>query len=113
MKISMWNILSRLNYDNIVSMIKEGSETIETVRWIVYSFLNEKTVYVGEASVFFYGNHDGTVIVHRNDMLLIPDSDPEEVFNEVCAILDHFRDWERTLDILLESEVISPCLPES
>lgn len=104
MKISMWNILSRLNYDNIVSMIKEGSETIETVRWIVYSFLNEKTVYVGEASVFFYGNHDGTVIVHRNDMLLIPDSDPEEVFNEVCAILDHFREWEKTLEILLESE---------
>ena len=27
MKISMWNILSQLNYDNIVSMIKEGSET--------------------------------------------------------------------------------------
>ena len=88
MKISMWSILERLKYDNIVVMIRNGSETIESVRWIVYSFLNERTVYVGEADGFFYGNHEGTVIVHRNDMLLIPDSDPEEVFNEVCTLLE-------------------------
>lgn len=104
MKISMWSILERLKYDNIVVMIKSGSETIESARWIVYSFLNERTVYVGEAGGFFYGNHEGTVIVHRNDMLLIPDSDPEEVFNEVCTILERFNEWERTLEILLETE---------
>ena len=53
MKISMWNIYARLKYDNIVAMIRDGSETIETARWIVSSFLNEKTGDVGEASVFF------------------------------------------------------------
>ena len=81
MKISMWNIYARLKYDNIVAMIRDGSETIETARWIVSSFLNEKTVYVGEASVFFYRSNEGTVLVHRNDLLLIPNSDAEEVFN--------------------------------
>lgn len=104
MKISMWNIYARLKYDNIVAMIRDGSETIETARWIVSSFLNEKTVYVGEASVFFYTSNEGTVLVHRNDLLLIPNSDAEEVFNEVCSILEQFREWEKTLNALLESE---------
>ena len=97
MKISMWNIYARLKYDNIVAMIRDGSETIETARWIVSSFLNEKTVYVGEASVFFYTSNEGTVLVHRNDLLLIPNSDAEEVFNEVCSILE--RSEEHTSEL--------------
>ena len=78
MKIGMWNIYDKLPYDNIIAMIEDGTETIEAVRWIVYSFLNNHTVYVGEASGFFYGEQTGTVIVHRKDFLLVPDSDPEE-----------------------------------
>ena len=104
MKIGMWNIYDKLPYDNIIAMIKDGTETIEAVRWIVYSFLNNHTVYVGEASGFFYGEQTGTVIVHRKDFLLVPDSDPEEVFNEVCTILDQYREWESNLNMFLSNE---------
>lgn len=104
MKISLWHIFHKLPYDNILPMINEGSETIEAVRWIVYSFLNDRTVYVGEAASFFYGDQEGTIIVHRKDFLLIPNTDPEEVFNEVCSILDLYHDWERNLNVLLSSD---------
>lgn len=83
MKISIWNIYYQLPYANKIPLIRNGSPTIENVRWIIPRDLNPNAVYIGSASGFFDSADRDTLIVHRYDMILIHNTDPEEVFS-VC-----------------------------
>ena len=97
MKISIWNIYNKLPYPEKIPLIKNGSPTIENVRWIIPRDLNPNSVYIGSAGEFFDSSENDTLIVHRYDMILIHNVDPEEAFNEVSSIMEHFQKWEHCL----------------
>ena len=81
MKISIWNLYYRLSYPNKIPLVKDGSPTIQGVRWIVSKDLNPDMVYIGEEEEFFADIEGNTIIVHRNDMILVQNAEPGEVFN--------------------------------
>ena len=97
MKLSMWNIYHRLPYPDKIPLIKDGSPTIEKIRWIVSRDLNPSTIYIGSEADFFADARENTLIVHRNDMILIHHADPEEVFNDVSGIVEMYQKWELAL----------------
>ncbi len=97
MKLSMWNIYHAMNYEQMTPMISDGSPTITCARWIVTSYLNSDSVYVGKGSNFFYTEENDVIVVHQHDIILIQNVEPEEVFNEICCIIDHFSSWENAL----------------
>ena len=78
MKISIWNIYHRLSYPDMIPLVKDGSPTIESVRWIVSKDLNPDMVYIGNEAEFFAGINGNTIIVHRNDMILVHNADPKK-----------------------------------
>lgn len=102
MKLSMWNLFYSLPYENCIPMILDGSPTITCARWIVTSYLNSDTVYVGKESEFFDTTDEDALIVHRHDMIIVRKVDSEEVFNEICCILDCFNEWENQLQSCLK-----------
>lgn len=104
MKISMWHLYHSLPYENMTPMIKEGSCSITCARWIVGTRLNETAVFVGRSSDYFFTNSNNTIVVHRHDMIQIPNVEPEEVFNEICYWIDRFAEWEDELENCLTEE---------
>ena len=104
MNLSMWEIYNSLNYEQIVPMIQSGQATIEQARLIASSYLNEKTVYVGRAINYFESSEEDTLIVHRDDMILVRGVDTENVFNEICSIMETYDSWESTLASLVDQE---------
>ena len=97
MKISMWNLYNRLPCADAVPMIRDGSPTITCARWIVTSQLNPDAVYIGRKRDFFDTIKDDVLIVHRYDMILVKNADPEELFNEICSIIEEFSHWDYQL----------------
>lgn len=105
MKLSMWNIYSGLPYKDIIPMIKDGSATIAGARWIVSSTMNPNTVYVGSAQELFTDwSETDCFIVHRYDMILVRNVDAEELFDNVCDIIDKYNEWDRQLSACLDEE---------
>lgn len=97
MKISIWNIYNQLPYPEKIPLIKNGAPTIENARWIIPRDLNPNSVYIGSAGEFFDSAENDTLIVHRYDMILIHNTEPEEAFNEVSSIMERFQKWESEL----------------
>lgn len=98
MKISIWNLYYRLSYPNKIPLVKDGSPTIQGVRWIVSKDLNPDMVYIGEEEEFFADIEGNTIIVHRNDMILVQNAEPGEVFNEVSSIMELYQNWDAALE---------------
>ncbi len=114
MKLSIWNIYYRLSYPDMIPLIKDGSPTIEGIRWIVSRDLNSDTVYIGSESEFFASSEDNTIIVHRNDMILVHNAVPEEVFNDVSSIVDAYQKWDMQLtECSFHSDGLTQMLAES
>lgn len=90
MKLSMWNLYHSLPYRDAVPMIKDGHPTITCARWIVTSYLNPDAVYVGTEKDFFDTQEHAALVVHRHDMILVRNVEVEELFNEICCIIDRF-----------------------
>lgn len=97
-ELSMWDIYYSLGYDNAVSMIQTGQPTIKKARLIASSYLNDETVYVGRASDFLEAKDDDSLIVHREDMILVRGVTFEYVFDELCVILDTYDIWEQSIE---------------
>lgn len=102
MKLSMWNIYYALSSEDKIPMIKVGDATIVSARWISSSYFNPDRVYVGKEGEFFDGHDNNTIIVHRHDMILVRDTEPEEVFEEICCIIEDFAHWEEELNKCLK-----------
>ena len=102
MNLSMWDILDELPYDDVVPMLQSGSATIEKARLIASSYLDQRTVYAGRASNYFEAADDDTLIVHRSDMILVRGVDTENVFDEICAIIERYRFWEHDLQTMVD-----------
>ena len=98
----MWDILDELPYDDVVPMLHTGSATIEKARLIASSYLDKRTVYAGRASNYFEAADDDTLIVHRSDMILVRGVDTENVFDEICAIIERFHFWEHDLQTMVD-----------
>lgn len=100
----MWDILVALPYDNITPMSQTGSATIEKARLIASSYLDEHTVYAGAANNYFEAEEEDTIIVHRSDMILVRGVGTENVFDEICTIIERFRFWENELAMLVDHD---------
>ncbi|MBQ9069253.1 MAG: helix-turn-helix domain-containing protein [Eggerthellaceae bacterium] len=85
-------------------MIQMGHATIEQARLIASSYLDHKTVYAGRANNYFEADDDDTLIVHRQDMILVRGVDTENVFNEICSIMESYNRWESDIAQLAENE---------
>ena len=99
MQISIWNIYHRLSYSVKIPLVRDGSATIKGIRWIVSKDLNSDMAYIGNEGEFFAGVEGNTIIVHRNDMILVKDAEPQEVFNEVSSIMEMYQRWDEALEI--------------
>lgn len=106
MKINMWNILQFLPYkeEDILEMIKTGDAGIEDVRWIGSGYFKPDAVYIGRAISFFEADENTSIVVHQRDMLLIRNAEPEDVFNEICHIMDNFKKWDQELEAFVNQE---------
>ena len=104
MQLSMWDIYESLHYDDVLPLIDEGSPDISFARLISSSHISDEAVYVCRAKDFFKSSIDEVIIVHRNDMIVVNEVSTEEVFDEVCDIIDRFNGWERTIEGLIGSE---------
>lgn len=104
MQLSMWDIYESLHYDDVLPLINEGSPDISFARLISSSHISDEAVYVCRAKDFFKSSIDEVIIVHRNDMIVVNEVSTEEVFDEVCDIIDRFNSWERTIEGLIVSE---------
>ena len=98
MQVNIWNIYHRLSYPQKIPLVKDGGATIKGVRWIVSKDLNPDMVYIGREAEFFADVTGNTLIVHRNDMILVQNAEPEEVFNEVSSIMDLYQWWDEALE---------------
>ncbi len=98
MQVNIWNIYHRLSYPNKIPLVKDGGATIKGVRWIVSKDLNPDMVYIGREAEFFADITGNTLIVHRNDMILVQNAEPEEVFNEVSSIMEMYQRWDEALE---------------
>ena len=103
MKLSMWNIYHELTYSDIIPLIIDGTCTITGIRWLISTQLNGDRVYIGSARDYFEAGEDDALIVHRRDMILVKQISPEEVFDEVCSIIERFNIWDQRLCDLIES----------
>ena len=104
MQLSMWDILEFLDYEDVLPLIKEGAPSISFARLISSSHISDEAVYVCRAKDFFADSVDDVAIMHRNDIIIVNGVPAEEVFDEVCDIIDRFNDWERTVEGLIGSE---------
>ena len=93
----MWEIYYALPFGDVIPMVQTGRATIEKARLIASSYLDKKTVYAGRAFDYFEADNDDTIIVHRHDMILVRGVDTENVFNEICSILERYNHWESTI----------------
>lgn len=102
MKISMWNLAEWLKDYHIKCFIKEGLNTIRTVRWLAGSRFESDVVYVCRdmASFGMRSTKNEAYIVHRYDMIHIETSDTDLIFNEIISAIDAFNAWDTELDRL-------------
>lgn len=104
MQLSMWDIYESLDYEEMVPLIDEGAPSISFARLISSSHITSEAVYVCRAKDFFKSSVDDVIIMHRNDMIVVNGVSAEEVFDEVCDVIDRFNDWERTIEGLVGHE---------
>ena len=104
MQLSLWDILELLDYEDVVPLINEGAPSISYARLISSSHISNEAVYVCRARDFFANSVDDVIITHRNDIIIVNGVPAEEVFDEVCDIIDRFNAWERTVEGLVGSE---------
>ena len=104
MQLSLWDILEFLDYEDVVPLINEGAPSISFARLISSSHISGEAVYVCRAKDFFKASVDDVLIMHRNDMIVVNGVSTEEVFDEVCDIIDRFNAWERKIEGMIGSE---------
>ncbi len=103
-QVSMWDIFEALDYEDAFPLIEEGLPNISFARLISSSHISDEAVYVCRAKDFFETSIDDVIIVHRNDMIIVNGVSTEEVFDEVCDVIDRFNDWERTIEGMIGDE---------
>ena len=104
MRLSMWDIYESLDYEDTLSLIDEGAPGIAYARLISSSHISGEAVYVCRATDFFESSVDDVIIMYRNDMIVVNGVAAEEVFDEVCDIIDRFNGWERTIEGMIGNE---------
>ena len=100
----MWDIYESLDYGDALPLIGEGTPSIAYARLISSSHISGEAVYVCRAKDFFKSSVDDVLIMHRNDMIVVNGVSSEEVFDEVCDIIDRFNGWERTIEGMIDNE---------
>lgn len=101
MKLSMWILLDELEGLNPRCHIRSGLMTIESFRWFSDDGAPaQDCLCIGPAGDFFGGQTCGTVLAHRQDILLV-DGDAREVFNRVIDVFERYRAWDEKLRLAM------------
>lgn len=97
MGISMWHIYSELRVGTATPLIQNGAPSIVDARLMLNADSGKGSVLVGNGADYFRSDVD-VVIASGYDMIFVCGADLEEVFNDVCGILDRYRRWEAELE---------------
>ena len=89
MYLSMWIFAEWLKDFQPTIQIKENTMTIDTIRLFSSSTpMNDHTLYIGRMKDFSEISEDFVLCSHRNDQILLPCCDVEEVLNRVLEAME-------------------------
>lgn len=99
MELSIWNIVDELEKYKTYPMITDGTPMIKYARPLVVGrILEPDGIYVGRSSDYFFTpERQEIILVHRNDMILVENVELEDLFFEICEIIEKYNDWEKQL----------------
>lgn len=118
MYLSMWIFAEWLKDFQPTIQIKENTMTIDTIRLFSSSTpMNDHTLYIGRMKDFSEISEDFVLCSHRNDQILLPCCDVEEVLNRVLEAMEFYSRWNTEMlelisggcmieDLLRHSETI-------
>ena len=116
MKISMHLIKRCLGGYSPMSIISEGDPILEGVRMFSATTPpSPQFVYVARNSDFFGSNNNNSVILaNRNDVIHVASEDIEDIFNQVEATFDYYRQLEFNLELAIhlpdaEQRIVDIC----
>lgn len=104
MRLSIWDIYYALDYDNMLPLVQTASPTIRNARLVSSANLSDDAVYVVRAGDFLGTDADDTLIMHRGDQVFVRGASVEQVFDDVCDVIDLYYDWERAVKRLVGTD---------
>lgn len=94
MRLSMWIFADWFRKYNPEVHIREGNLEIETVRlFSADTEVEENCVYVGRISDLFMQGSDNVICTHRNDIIILPTDEMDEVMNAILNAFEYYQDW--------------------
>lgn len=104
MNLSMWIFADWLKEYHPEIQIKENSMTINTIRLVSQKMeLNDHTLYIGQYSNFFQTSKKNIICIHRNDLIILPENDINEILNKVLEAMEYYSKWNTEILELISS----------
>ncbi|MCD8148592.1 MAG: helix-turn-helix domain-containing protein [Clostridiales bacterium] len=112
MKLSMWIFADWLHEFHPQIDIKSGLPEIDTIRFFSGNFTpSPNALYVGKMRDLFSSGSENVICVHRNDILLFPTDDIEEILNSVLSAFDFYSKWTtQLLEAISSGSLVSDLL---
>lgn len=94
MKLSMWIFAEWLKDFSPELHIRDGGLHIETVRLFSSgSASDDSCLYIGRMRDLFIQGNDNVICSNRNDILILPTSDLDEIMNQTLNAIDFYQNW--------------------
>jgi len=94
MKLSMWIFAEWLKEFSPELHIRDGGLHIETVRLFSSgSASDDSCLYIGRMKDLFVQGNDNVICSNRNDILILPTSDLDEIMNQTLNAIDYYQNW--------------------
>lgn len=107
MKISMWMLADWLREYNPHLEIQNGKNEIDSVKLFTNNMApSSDTVYVGKMKDFFQNGDDKVLCTHKNDLIILPTDDLEEILNQILEAFSFYRNWDSSMLAALSSNCL-------
>jgi len=102
MKLSMWIFANWLSDYRPEIFIQDGLLEIETVRLFSSNFSSgDNCLYIGRIRDLFTNGNDNVICTHKNDYILLPTDDMDEIMNQILNAFEYYQSWNvRTLEAI-------------
>ena len=102
MKLSIRIFMNWLSDYRPESYISSGLLEIETVRLFSSNFAPEDNcLYIGRIRDLFTNGNDNVICTHKNDYILLPTNDLDEIMNQILNAFEYYQSWNvRTLEAI-------------
>lgn len=105
MKLSMWILADWLEDYKPHLEIQNGKREIGSVKLFTsHTVPLPDTVYVGKMKDFFQNEDNKVLCTHKNDLIILPTDDLEEVLNQILEAFSFYRDWDSAMLAALSSD---------